>query len=60
MDKLKLKVTVDKLLGAVSVLDERAEPTSQEEFLQRSYEHDVVIAEIYADDAITEKEIEFD
>jgi hypothetical protein len=60
MDKLKLKVTVDKLLDAVSVLDERAEPTSQEEFLQRSNEHDVVIAEIYADDTITEKEIEFD
>jgi hypothetical protein len=60
MGKLKLKVTVDKVLGAVSVLDERAEPASQEEFLQRSNEYDVIIAEIYADDTITEKEIEFD
>jgi len=52
-----LKVIIHDI-GMVEVHDTRDDPTDQAEYLKRSKEADTLIAEIQADDSITEKEIE--
>ena len=53
----KLKVTINEI-GMVAVFDTRDAPMTQEEYQKRASETNTLIAEIEADDSITEKEIE--
>ena len=53
----KLKIILDKTAGSVNVYDSRPEPTTQEEWLERTSQQNDLIEQMHTDDN-TEMEIE--